>query len=175
MEIKRVILVWIYPTELPEIRIPLMCRWRGIKKEVYQFAHEFGLEIFFLYREINNLEIEFWVENMLVASYSRAVIAQKMCSKVTLGHRFESNFWMVKNFWTRPKCFRKYTFGAWIWAQILYFFVGNQKSYSRLNMSYRVTRNTDSNYVPMEGHKKGSLTIRSRIWLGNIFPISRDQ
>jgi len=27
----------------------------------------------------------------------------------------------------------------------------------------------------MEGHKKGSLTIRSQIWLGNIFPISRDQ
>ena len=60
-------------------------------------------------------------------------------------------------------------------AQILYFFDGNQESYSRLNLSYRVARNTDSNYVPIEGHKKGSLTIRSRIWLENILPISRDQ
>ena len=42
-------------------------------------------------------------------------------------------------------------------------------------MSCRVTRNTESNYVPMEGRKNGSLAIRIRIWLGNIFPISRDQ
>ena len=40
----------------------------------YWFAHEFGKEIFFLYHEINNLEFEFWVKNMLVATYSRAVI-----------------------------------------------------------------------------------------------------
>ena len=53
----------------------------------------------------------------------------------------------------------------------LYFFDGNQGSYSPLNMSNRVTRNTDSNYVPMEERKSGSLTICSRIWLGNIFPI----
>ena len=98
-----------------------------------------------------------------------------MCSNVTLGHRFDTNFWMVRNFWTRPTCFRKYTFWAWIWGQTLYFFDRNQESYSRLNMSYRVTRITDSNYVPMEDNKKGSLRIRSRIWLGNIFPISRDQ
>ena len=42
-------------------------------------------------------------------------------------------------------------------------------------MSHQVTRNTDSNSVPMEGRKNGSLTIRSRIWLGNISPISRDK
>ena len=42
-------------------------------------------------------------------------------------------------------------------------------------MSHRVTRNTDSNYVPMEGRKNGSLMFFSRIWHGNIFPISRDQ
>ena len=60
---------------LPGIRIPIICRWRGIKKDVLRFAHEYGLEIFSLYRDINNLEIEFWVENTLVASYSRAVIA----------------------------------------------------------------------------------------------------
>ena len=57
----------------------------------------------------------------------------------------------------------------------LYFFDGNQGSYSPLNMSHRVTRNTDSNYVPMEGRKNGSLAIRLRFWLGCIFPISRDQ
>ena len=38
--------------------------------EVQRFAHEFGLEIFFQYREINNLVIKFMVENTLVASYS---------------------------------------------------------------------------------------------------------
>ena len=43
--------------------------------EVLQFTREFRLEIFFLYHEINNLDIEFWVQNTLVASYSRAVIA----------------------------------------------------------------------------------------------------
>jgi len=37
--------------------------------EVKCFAHEFGLEIFFLYREINNLEIKFWVKKTLVGSY----------------------------------------------------------------------------------------------------------
>ena len=42
-------------------------------------------------------------------------------------------------------------------------------------MSHRDTRNKDSSYVPMEGCKNCSLTIRTRFWLGNIFPISRDQ
>ena len=133
------------------------------------------MEIFFLYHEINNLEIQFWVENTLVASYSQAVIALKMCSKVTFSHRFDKNFWTVRNFWTRLEYFGKYTFGAWISTKILYFFEENRESYFRLNMAYHVTRNTDSNYLPMKGHKKGSLMIRSQIWLGNIFPISQDQ
>ena len=47
--------------------------------KVLRFAHEFRLEIFFLYHEISNLEIKFWVKNTLVASYSQAVIAKKMC------------------------------------------------------------------------------------------------
>ena len=47
--------------------------------EVLQFTREFRLEIFFLYHEINNLEIKFWIKNTLVASYSRALIALKMC------------------------------------------------------------------------------------------------
>ena len=42
--------------------------------EVKQFAHEFGLKIFFPYREINNLDIKYWVKKMLVASYPRDVI-----------------------------------------------------------------------------------------------------
>ena len=42
--------------------------------EVKRFAHEFGLEIFFLDRVINNLEIKFSVKKMLAASYSRDVI-----------------------------------------------------------------------------------------------------
>ena len=52
-----------------------MWRWRGVKIVVKRLAHDFGLEIFFLYREINNPEIKFWVKNLLVASYSRAVFA----------------------------------------------------------------------------------------------------
>ena len=52
-----------------------MCGWKGVKIEDHRFAHEFGEEIFFLYREIDNPQIKFWVKNMLVASYSRAVIA----------------------------------------------------------------------------------------------------
>jgi len=51
----------------------------------------------------------------------------------------------------QPECFCKKTFGAWIWTQIFYFVEGNQRSYCRLNMSQRVTWNTDSNYVMMEG------------------------
>jgi len=42
-------------------------------------------------------------------------------------------------------------------------------------MAFLVTRNMDSNYLPMVGHKKGSPMIRSQIWLVTIFPISRDQ
>ena len=42
--------------------------------EVQRFDHEFGLEIVFLYCEIHNHEIKFWVKKTLVASYSRAVI-----------------------------------------------------------------------------------------------------
>ena len=42
-------------------------------------------------------------------------------------------------------------------------------------MSHRDTRNKDSSYMPMEGHKNCSLTISTRFWLGNIFPISQDQ
>ena len=43
--------------------------------EVKQFTNEFGLEIFFLYCEINYHEIKIWVKKTLVASYPRDVIA----------------------------------------------------------------------------------------------------
>jgi len=42
--------------------------------EVKRFAHKFGLEIFLLYREINNLKIKFWVKKTLMASYPRDLI-----------------------------------------------------------------------------------------------------
>ena len=71
MEIKSVIVLLICPTELPEKRIPLMCRCRGVKMEVQRFALEFGLEIFVLYRVINNLETKFWVKYTLVATNCR--------------------------------------------------------------------------------------------------------
>ena len=79
------------------------------------------------------------------------------------------------DFLARPKCFRKYTFGAWIWTQILYFFDWTQEIHRPLNMSRRGTQNKDSSYVPMEGRKNCSLTISTRFRLGNIFPLSRDQ
>ena len=43
--------------------------------EVQRFAHELGLEIFFLYRVMNHIEKTFCAKNTLVASYSRAVIS----------------------------------------------------------------------------------------------------
>ena len=104
---------------------------------------------------------KFWAKNTLVASYSRAVIAWKMCWKVTFSHRFDNNFRKARNFWMPPECFRTYTFRARIWTQILHYFGGNQECYCPLNMSYRVTRKTDSNYLPMQGRENGSLTIHS--------------
>ena len=175
MEIKSVIYLWIFSIELPKKQIPILCRCRGVKMVVQWFALEFGLEIFVLYRVINHLQIKFWVKYTLEDSNFRAVTAQKMCWKVTFGHRFSNNFRTVWNFWMPPECFRKYTFRAWIWTKVLHYFDANQEWYCPLNISYWVTRKMDSNYVPMEEHKSGSLTIHSRIRLGNIFPISRDQ
>ena len=39
------------------------------------------------------------------------------------------------------------------------FFDKNQESYSRFYMVHRVTRNSDSNYVPIEGCEKGRQTF----------------
>ena len=60
--------------------------------EVQRFVHEFGLEIFFLYREINHLKVKHWVKNTLVATYSRALIWFKICQKVTNARLFDDNF-----------------------------------------------------------------------------------
>ena len=98
-----------------------------------------------------------------------------MCRKATIGLRFDKNFWTVRNFYTWPYFSRKFTFGAWTRTQILYFFEGNRESYCCLYLFLWVSQNTDSNYKPKEGRKSGILTLCSRIWHGNIFPISRGQ
>jgi len=64
----------------------------GVKIEVKRFDPEFRFKIFFLYCEITHLKIKFLVKNTLVASYSRALIASKMCRKVIVVHRFDNNF-----------------------------------------------------------------------------------
>ena len=69
----------IWRTELPEIRIRIMCRQKGVKKEVKHFVHEIGFKIFFQYREMNHHKIKFWKEDTLMASYSRALITLQMC------------------------------------------------------------------------------------------------
>ena len=96
-KIKIVVVVWIWPIELPEIRIPIMCWLRSVKMEVQRFVEEIGFEIFYQYREINHLKIEFWEKNTLLASYSWALIALEMCWIVNCGHCFDNNFWMLRN------------------------------------------------------------------------------
>ena len=97
-------------------------KMEGHKKGSLTIRSQIWLGNIFQYREINDLEIWLWEKMTLVASYTWAVIALKVCWKVTLGHRFDNNFWMLSNFWTRPRCFTKYTFVARIWIQIFYFF-----------------------------------------------------
>ena len=62
---------------------------------------------------------------MLFFSYSWALIALKICWKVTFDNRFHNNFWMMRNSLTRPECYWKNTFGAWIWTKILNLLDGN--------------------------------------------------
>ena len=51
----------------------------GVKMEVKRFAQEFGSEIFSQYHEINHFETKFLVKETLMASYSCALTALKMC------------------------------------------------------------------------------------------------
>ena len=99
---------------------------KGRKIGCLTFCSKFGLEIFFQYSEIAHLKIKFWVKNTLLVSYSWALIALKMCWKVTSNNRFGNNFWTARNSLTRHDCFRENTFGAWIWTKNFYFFSGNQ-------------------------------------------------
>ena len=98
MDIKRVIVVWICPSTFPDIQNPIMCQRRGVKMEVKRFTHEFGFKIFFLYHEINNLEIKFWGKKNVRGKLSTWRNHLEMCWKVTFGHRFTNNFRMVRNF-----------------------------------------------------------------------------
>ena len=60
--------------------------------EVLHLVHEFGFEIFFLYREINHLKIKFWEINTLVASYLLELVTLEMRLTVDFGHRFIYKF-----------------------------------------------------------------------------------
>ena len=60
--------------------------------EVLQLVHEFGFEIFFLCREINQLKIKFWEINTLVASYLHELVTFEMRLTVDFGHRFNHKF-----------------------------------------------------------------------------------
>ena len=119
--------------------------------------------------------MRYWLKIVLAASYLRAFIGIKMRRKVTFGRCFHNNFWSVRNSKTRPYWFRKISFRAWIWTQILYVYVGNRKSYGCFYLALGVTRNLNSNSGPIEGHKSGSPTFCSRIWVWNIFPMSQGQ
>ena len=61
------------------------------KMEVLHFFHGFGVEILYLYHENNPPKLNFWKKNMLGPSYSRNLIALKICQKVTFGHSFDNN------------------------------------------------------------------------------------
>ena len=60
--------------------------------EVLHLFHEFGLDIFFLCREINHLKIKFWEINTLLASYLLELVTLEMRLTVDFGHRFNYNF-----------------------------------------------------------------------------------
>ena len=70
---------------------------KGRKNGCLTFCSKFGYEIFFQYREIAHLKTKFWVKNTLLVNYSRALIAVKMCWKLTFEHFFDNKFWMLRN------------------------------------------------------------------------------
>ena len=55
------------------------------------------------------------------------------------------------------------------------FYDENRETYSCFYLAQGVTRNVDPNNVPIEGHKSGSPTVCSLIWVGNIFPMSQGE
>ena len=76
---------------LPEIWSATMCRQEGGKTEVQCISHGFGFIILHLYHENNPPKIKLLEKNTLVPSYSRDLIALKMCRKVTFGHSLDNN------------------------------------------------------------------------------------
>ena len=53
--------------------------------EVQRFDHEFGLEIFFIYPAINNLEKKFWVK--------KTVCGQLFTTRNRFGNVLKSDLW----------------------------------------------------------------------------------
>ena len=92
----------------------------GRKNGSVKFCSRIWLRNIFSISRDHSFQNKIWVENMLVATYLRALIALKICWKVTSDNRFDSNFWTVRNSLTRPNCFRKNTFRAWIWANFFF-------------------------------------------------------
>ena len=88
MEINSVIVIWICLSEFLEIQNPVICRWMGVKMEVKWFVHEFGLEIFFLYHEINNFEIKFRVKK----NVSGELFTRRYCLENALKSDLRSPF-----------------------------------------------------------------------------------
>ena len=58
--------------------------------EVLRFVQEIGLELFFLFREINHLKIKFWESNTFVASYLLELVTLEIGLIVDFGHRFNN-------------------------------------------------------------------------------------
>ena len=106
----------------------------------------------------------FGKKNMLVASYSWALIALEMCWKVNFGHRL---MFLKCGLNVLESRHSELEFGH----KFRIFLIKNQEIYCRFNVAHRVTQNLDSNYVLIEGRKNGSLPFCSRNWIWNIFPI----
>ena len=60
--------------------------------EVLHLVHEFGFEMFLLFREINHLKITFWEIKTLVASYLLVLVTLEVRLVVDFGHRFNYKF-----------------------------------------------------------------------------------
>ena len=67
-------------------------RIEGRKNRCLRFFLGFGAKVLDIYLENNPHKINFGeIKNTLVASYSRDLIALKICRKVTFGHSFDHN------------------------------------------------------------------------------------
>ena len=94
---------------------------------------------------------------------------------VTFDHRFDNNLWMAWILCCRLNVLESRHSGLEFGHKFRIFLIKNQEIYCRFNVVLQVTRNSDSNYVPIEGRTNGNLMFCSRNWIWNIFPISWDQ